>query len=113
MIRIRVASVTTLSILLATTASAAELDGRWVCKERAKDVGTIEISGEDYTFTKADGGAGEPGTIDYQGSDPAFSVLSGGLQTDLMAIGAIIAEGVLYVAVEHGGPVECTKGEPD
>ena len=112
MIRIRIASVAALSLLLATSASAAGLDGRWACKERAKDVGTIEISGDAYTFTKADGSAGEPGTIDYQGSDPAFSVLSGGLQTELMAIGAIMAEGVLYVAVEHGGPVECTMGEP-
>lgn len=110
---IRLVAVACLGVLVATPAFAEGLDGRWDCTEKAKPVGAFEITGETYTFTKADGTEGEPGTIDYQGSDPAFAVVNGGLQTELTAIGAILAEDVLYVAVEHGGPVTCAMGKPD
>ena len=112
MVAIRLAAMTCLGVLITSPVLAEGLDGRWDCSERAKPVGSFEISGEAYTFTKTDGTAGEPGTIDYQGSDQAFAVVSGGLQTELTAIGAFFAEDVLYVAVEHGGPVECTIGKP-
>jgi hypothetical protein len=114
MIRCTLAAAIVSVVLAGPALAAGGADGIWDCTEMGGDpLGIVTITDETYTFTKADGTPGEPGKIDYQGSDPAFAVLDGGLQTELTAIGAILEGGVLYVAVEHGRPVECTMGKPD
>ena len=105
-------AVTCLSLVATTPVLAGVADGTWACSDaKGKALGVLALTDTSYTFTRPDGTAAEGGTIYYQGKDPAFVVEKGGLQTELTAIGAILdkdASGpVLYIAVEHGLPVQC------
>jgi hypothetical protein len=117
MATLRIAAVC-MGLLVATPALAEVADGKWTCTDyKGKALGTLELTGLTYAFTKPDGTAAEGGTIYYQQTkDPAFVVEKGGLQTEMGAIGAVLYEDdagnpVLGFAVESGMPVDCAAAK--
>jgi hypothetical protein len=93
------------------------VDGKWDCSSHGGvTLGTLEITGATYAFTKRDGTAANPGELrrDEYYDNPTFFILSGHLKDIGYVIAAVkdLPVGIeypLYLADGNGNKGSCLR----